>query len=226
MLGRRCMLGSLVQQLKPYYPWISMILGPGVIAAIITGFFNRRNNKLAEQKRQEFERQLADEWKQYAAQLDRERRVNEARNFLSKSRARFESDTQLIAIRDALRKEAKAKKSGNLLPSLPGGMTAYDARNLPASLEPIGTYLEYHLPSTPELPPEFAALYSDFSEEVLLCADSTCLWEGDDYHRSSYWVLFRKFVESTRRWGLPPSNAAGADDEQSSGWHELHSSQS
>lgn len=68
-------------------------------------------------------------------------------------------------------------------------------RNLPAFLEPIGTYLMYN-------PATFRKAYGYFSGEVLLCAESTLMWEGDlRYDESVYWRSFSKFVHSTRKAG-------------------------
>ena len=114
-------------------------------------------------------------------------------DFLIQKRQELDSRTDLIEVVHLLKRELAARSKGEHPPNT--GLQGWKLRDLPAFLEPVGTFLEYN-------PATFRKTYGFFSEEVLLCTESKLLWADDDrYDRSVYWRSFTRFVDSTRKCG-------------------------
>jgi hypothetical protein len=118
--------------------------------------------------------------------------------FLMERRQSLDNNTDLLAVVDFLKRELDAKKRHQSPPDFPVGsddkkMDGKKLRNLPAFLEPIGTYLEYN-------PATFKKAYGVFADEVMLCANSELLWADEDarYDQSVYWKSFSRFVDRTK----------------------------
>jgi hypothetical protein len=115
--------------------------------------------------------------------------------FLSEKRHEIDERPDLLAVVGLLQQELEARIKKQLPPQIPDGLTGEKMRELPGFLESIGTFLEYN-------PARFRQVYGFFSEEVLLCAESSLLWQNDThYNVSVYWRSFRKFVAATRKYG-------------------------
>jgi hypothetical protein len=116
--------------------------------------------------------------------------------FLMHKRQELDSRPELLDVIRLLKQERQAKR-GRGSPS--EGPTDEESgrewRKLPELLEPVGTFLEYN-------PATFRKAYGFFSEEVLLCAESSLLWPPKErYDESVYWRSFNKFVKATREAG-------------------------
>jgi argininosuccinate lyase len=130
---------------------------------------------------------------------DRQTAKQHIMDFLREKRLELDTRTDLLRIVTVLREECGGKVPNEQI-------KPEEMRNLPAFLEPIGTYLLYN-------PVTFRKAYGYFSEEVLLCAKSTRMWLGDlRYDKSVYWRSFTKFVMATRRsgYGLERRSSLGA----------------
>ena len=118
-------------------------------------------------------------------------------DFLMERRFRLDENEDLFETIEFLQEERLAKRSATPAPKLPKGFDFEKLRELPAFLEPIGTFLEYN-------PATFHKAYGFFSEEVLLCAESEKLWQNsnrapDDYKTSVFWRSFATFANATQR---------------------------
>jgi hypothetical protein len=117
-------------------------------------------------------------------------------DFLMERRLELDDRPELLMIVGLLKQEREARQENRPLPTIPEGLSGEKLRNLPGFLESIGTFLEYN-------PASFRKAYGFFSEEVLLCAESSLLWEGDArYDKSVYWRSFTRFVIATRNRGF------------------------
>jgi hypothetical protein len=115
--------------------------------------------------------------------------------FLMHRRQELDSNANLLTVVGLLKQELEAKRKNQSPPTLPEDFDARKLRDLPAFLEPVGTFLEYN-------PATFRKAYGFFSEEVLLCGESSLLWEGETrYDSSVYWRSFSRFVTATRNHG-------------------------
>jgi hypothetical protein len=116
--------------------------------------------------------------------------------FLMNKRQELDSRPELLNVIRLLKQERESARGKASPPEGPkdeesGG----EWRKLPELLEPIGTFLEFN-------PATFRKAYGFFSEEVLLCAESSLLWPPNErYDESVYWKSFSKFVKSTREAG-------------------------
>src|SRR5271157_2015040 len=117
-------------------------------------------------------------------------------DFLMERRRDLDNRPELLMIVGLLKQELEARKENRPLPKLPEGSDGWKLRDLPAFLEQIGTFLEYN-------PATFKKAYGFFSEEVLLCAESTLLWKDEPvpYRESVYWRSFTRFVDNTKDAG-------------------------
>ena len=114
----------------------------------------------------------------------------------------LDDDPELLRAIFLLKKEIDARRNNKKVPVITDEISSEDLRNLPAFLEPIGIYLQYN-------PATFKTAYGIFSEEVMLCAESTYLWEGDvPYDKSAYWRSFAAFVQDTKKHGYTLWNGA------------------
>jgi hypothetical protein len=112
--------------------------------------------------------------------------------FLMEKRQELDSLPELLKIVGLLKQELEAKRDNR---PLSNELSGQNLRDLPAFLEPIGTFLEYN-------PASFRKAYGFFSEEILLCANSSLLWKGErPYDKSVYWRSFNRLVIATRRSG-------------------------
>jgi hypothetical protein len=136
-------------------------------------------------------------WFTTAAALLRDRSAakQEIMNFLMQKRHDLDEQPALLAVVGLLKQELEAKRGNKAEPTIPSGLDGMKLRELPAFLEPIGTYLEYN-------PATFRKAYGFFSEEVLLCSESNLLWKDDvRYDKSVYWRSFTKLVKATKKAG-------------------------
>jgi hypothetical protein len=116
-------------------------------------------------------------------------------DFLMERRRELDDSPELLEVLGFLKQELEARQENRPLPKIPNGSSGQDLRDLPAFLEQIGTFLEYN-------PASFSKAYGYFSEEVLLCAESSLLWKGEArYDKSVYWRSFNKLVIATRKRG-------------------------
>jgi hypothetical protein len=116
-------------------------------------------------------------------------------DFLMQRRRELDERPELLMAVGLLKQELEARRGNQPPPTIPSGLSGQKLRDLPAFLEPIGTFLEYN-------PASFKKAYGFFSEEVLLCAESSLLWDGDArYDNSVYWRSFKRFVTATRNRG-------------------------
>jgi hypothetical protein len=116
-------------------------------------------------------------------------------DFLLERRRELDDRPELLTVVGLLKHELEARNGNQPSPRIPEGLSSQKLRDLPAFLEQIGTFLEYN-------PASFAKAYGYFSEEVLLCAESSLLWEGEErYNKSVYWRSFGRFVIATRKRG-------------------------
>jgi hypothetical protein len=148
-----------------------------------------------EQARSTFMQELQDREQRFLSQQERVRLLQQIKSKLGEHKAEFDQRPDLIEIVELLRKEAKGCSDKSLSPEI--------LRNLPGFLEPIGTYLEFHTPSS-ATPEELSSLYRYFAEEVRLCRQSKWMWSNDDYHTSPFWSSFRRFVAATEKWAPEP----------------------
>lgn len=210
------------------HPWLYVVIGPGAVATLagvlVGGAINWYSSRKLESRREEFAgnlqqakadlaKQLQQQAQTFAASMeqarstfmqelqDREQRflsqqekvrlLQRIKSKLGEHKAEFDRRPDLIEIVELLRKEAKGCSAESLSPET--------LRNLPGFLEPIGTYLEFHAPSS-ATPDELSSLYGYFAEEVRLCRQSKWMWSNDDYHTSPFWSSFRRFVAATEKW--------------------------
>ena len=120
----------------------------------------------------------------------------EIMRFLMDKRQELDSRPELLTVIRLLRQEWEAKRGKGSPPEGPKNQEEGNRwRELPQLLEKVGTFLEYH-------PATFRKAYGFFSEEVLLCAESSLLWPPKErYDESFYWRSFNKFVKATREAG-------------------------
>jgi hypothetical protein len=115
--------------------------------------------------------------------------------FLLQKRQELDFRPELLMTVGLLKQELEAKRDNRPLPGIPNELSGQKLRDLPGFLEPIGTFLEYN-------PARFRKAYGFFSEEVLLCAESSLLWDGEEpYDRSVYWRSFNRLVIATKKSG-------------------------
>lgn len=116
--------------------------------------------------------------------------------FLMNKRQELDSRPELLNVIHLLKQEREAKRGTVSPPEGPkDDESGREWRKLPELLEPIGTFLEY-------TPATFRKAYGFFSEEVLLCAESSLLWPPRGrYDESVYWRSFNNFVKATREAG-------------------------
>ncbi len=116
-------------------------------------------------------------------------------DFLMEKRRELDDRPELLTVLGLLKQELEARRQHRTVPKIPDGLSGQKLRDLPGFLEQVGTFLEYN-------PATFRKAYGFFSEEVLLCAESSLLWEGEArYDNSVYWRSFNKFVTATRKRG-------------------------
>jgi len=126
---------------------------------------------------------------------DRSAAKQKIMDFLMQMRRDLDKRPELLEVVALLHRELEARRGNRSLPEIPNGVTGRKLRDLPAFLEPIGTFLEYN-------PATFRKAYGFFSEEVLLCAESSLLWQDDlRFDKSVYWRSFTRFVTATRKAG-------------------------
>lgn len=116
--------------------------------------------------------------------------------FLMQKRQELDACPELLDAIRFLKQEQEAKRRKRLPPEGPKNEEEGNRlRKLPAFLEPVGIFLEYN-------PATFRKAYGFFSEEVLLCAESSLLWPPNGrFNESVYWRSFNKFVNATREAG-------------------------
>jgi hypothetical protein len=114
--------------------------------------------------------------------------------FLSQKRQGLNSRPELLKTLGYLKQEREAKLGKGSLPDRPKDDEDGNRwRDLPLFLETIGTFLEYN-------PATFRKSYAFFSEELLLCADSSMLWPPNEpFDKSVYWISFSKFVDAIKK---------------------------
>jgi hypothetical protein len=116
--------------------------------------------------------------------------------YLIQRRQALDNDPDLLGIVGLLRREARAAANHEPPPKDEEGRDGSDLRNLPAFLEPIGTYLAYSRGAGKRA-------YGVFAQEVLLCHHSKLLWADErPPYSDDYWRSFKQFARFTEARGF------------------------
>ena len=117
---------------------------------------------------------------------NRDRRKHRALRILQQARNELDSNSHLQKVLEILEAERANR-------SIPNDLHPWEMRGLPVFLESVATHWEFKIV-------DLDMAYDVVGHEVIICDESTLLWNGEDPPRAAiYWRLFNLFASAMQR---------------------------